>query len=386
MAPLVARTRSLLHNERDVVVQAVKTGVAATLAYYLAVVVSGTQLPFFALITAVVTAHVPLYESVWGTVQQFAAIMAGLVVALAVVALAGTHLWAIAAVAVAAVLLARILRLPPEGAAQVPIAGLLLLTIGHADNVSFAESRLYDGLIGAGVGLTVNLTLVPPLRIDPALDALPALSSQIAALLESIARAVRAGSWGGVDAGAWLARGRQLRHTVEEAERRLADARQSLRWHPLRRRTQPRVARITEALVALEHGANQLRGISRTIADVANAPGAEHPPLTMPRAYAEAMTAAAHAVRAFTELVASDEAASSPAGHRLADAVVDGQEACARLVEEVRPTEGAGDAWLVHASLITDLRRLLHELDCRRGPHRAAIVPELADEDQPSRR
>src|SRR4029450_2017678 len=88
--------------------------------------------------------------------------------------------WSLGIVIFAALVIGTILRLG-DHTLEVPISAMLLLAVaGQADTA--ALSRVVETLIGAVTGVVVGFVLRPPMYVQPAGDAIGALSTEIAEL------------------------------------------------------------------------------------------------------------------------------------------------------------------------------------------------------------
>lgn len=127
---------------------------------------------------------------------------------------------------------------------MVPISAMLVLAVGGAEGA--ALDRVYETLIGAGVGVAVNVVIAAPLYVQPANDALGELAERMAAFLRQLADQLGAG-WSRESADRMLNEARRLGVEVDRADRTLARAQDSARFNP-------RVAQAREALPRLRTG------------------------------------------------------------------------------------------------------------------------------------
>src|SRR5829696_84253 len=188
----------------------VQTAVAASVAYFLAVIVFGHEQPFFAPISAVICLGVTLGQR-W---RRAVELVFGAVVLLAMAA-------------------AVFFGARPLLVNQAAISALLVVVLQPPDNV-FDPARFLDALMGGGVALTVNyLFPIDPERLverfaRPVFD-------ELAAVLEEISGALRDGDREAVERA--LARARTIDDDrVTNFYEALAAGYETARLSPTRRR------------------------------------------------------------------------------------------------------------------------------------------------------
>jgi uncharacterized membrane protein YccC len=167
----------------------VQTAVAASAAYFLAVIVLGHGSPFFAPIAAVVCLGVTLGERARRAVQLMFGVAVGLMVADLLVLLIGTGAARIGVVVLLAMAAAVFFGGGPLLVNQAAVSALLVVVLQPPDTV-FDPSRFLDALVGGGVALAVNhLFPINPERLvegaaRPIFDELVVVLEDIAAALE----------------------------------------------------------------------------------------------------------------------------------------------------------------------------------------------------------
>ena len=352
--------------ERDSLLQVAKTALAAGLAWALAADVVGSELPALASLAAIITVQVTVYQTLTRALQYVVAVVLGLLVALAFARLVGVAAWSITLVIFGALVLGRALRLGLQ-ANQVAISALLVVALGEG----YAGERVVDTMVGAGVGVLVNLLVLPPTYVDAAGRSLRGVAEDLAALCHDVG-ASPGGQWGYEEARGWLSRARELDDELREVADALERGEESVRYNP--RRTEAEVlARYGEAQHALEHGVNQVRGFVRTLTELASRDERWHEPADpVLEPLGRLLRAAGEAARAFGALQ-TEERSRWPAEREalrraLAQAVQAHDDAALRL-RELPP----GPVQRMLAALIVDAERLLSELDPDEGQHTAAL-------------
>ena len=343
-----------------------KTGLAAALAWLVSARLFADSLPVLAPLAALLTLQVTVYRSVAVGLQRAAAVIAGVLLALLVAHVLGLHAWSIGVVTAAAMLVGQALRLGQQ-AVQVPVSALLVLALSGQSQL-YPRDRVLETLLGGAIGVAVNLVVVPPLFTRSADMRLGELASTIASLLDDVTTGL-SGTWDHAAARAWLTRARRLHQDLDAAREALAQAEESVRYNPRRLAQRAETAHFQAALTALEHTAFQVRGIARSLTDLAAADPAAAAALGT--ALVGVVGAVSQAMRAFGEAIGGDSAA---AVDRLRDALAQarGRQADAAVAAAV--TEPGSPAWAIRGSLLADAARMLRELDPDSGPHAEAVA------------
>lgn len=197
---------SLQTSSRSSLVQVLKTSVAAIASWLFCVVALGQPLPIFAAIAALLVVQPSVNQSFAKGVERSAGVIAGVILAYFAGRFFGHASWIVLGIIVISLLLAWALRLSPGSANQIPISAMLVLAIG-ANTPDYALNRILETVIGAAIGLIVNVIVVPPVLVGPAREAVHQLGVSVASTLVSVATALR------------------TPHTVEQLEVMLAGAR-----------------------------------------------------------------------------------------------------------------------------------------------------------------
>lgn len=193
LAPLSAGGRAVARflARAPGVARALRATAAAVLAWLLVGLVPGpwSDYPYYAPLGAVIATSVTLRGSTLRSAQTVLAIALGAVVARVTDALPVPALAGLAIVVLVGVLVSEWHVLGDMGS-WVPTSALFVLIIGGTDPVGYVSAYVGLTLLGALVGVAVNLVL-PPLPLTPADHALLRLRDATAAHLEASAAATR---------------------------------------------------------------------------------------------------------------------------------------------------------------------------------------------------
>ena len=121
---------------------------------------------------------------------------------------------------------------PPAGpaTAEVPISAMLVLGAGYASGAeSTGVGRIVETLIGAAVGVLVNVAFPPAVQTRFAGRAVAKYAGEIAGLLVDAATAMATGPSSPMTAQRWLEDARRLNRHAPQVDRALADADESRR-------------------------------------------------------------------------------------------------------------------------------------------------------------
>ena len=245
------------------VTQLVKTVVAVSLAWVLAVELVGTPQSFLAPWAALLVVQATVFRTFSQGARQVAAAVAGVVLAWSAGNLVGPDVAALGAVVFLGLLLGRSRFLEGE-ATTAAATGLVVLTTGFSDDLVLV-SRLLDTGIGIAVGLVVNVAVWPPLRRRTAIAALDDLDDRIGALLVEVADGL-AGECSPDDVAGWLETTRDLDEEIDRAWAMVRQARESAVLNPRRSARQVRHPEVWIVLLRhMEQAVAETRSIARTL-------------------------------------------------------------------------------------------------------------------------
>ncbi len=225
--PLPANIRA---TSRMPFLQVAKTAAAMIIAWGVAGLLLPGELPVFATIAALLVVQPSVNQSVGRAIERSIGVIVGVVVAYVIGLAFGTNSWIVLLAVVASLLLAWALKLTPGTANQVPISAMLVLSLG-ATNPDYAFARIIETVIGAAIGVVINIAIVPPVLTAPARRTVLDLGREIAATLDRLAVALTTPQTPG-QLDALLIEARLLRPMEKKAETALTSADESLTLNP----------------------------------------------------------------------------------------------------------------------------------------------------------
>lgn len=323
--------------------QMAKATVATVAAWLVAVHVFGSDQPFLAPWTALLTVHATFYRTVRRGVESVAATAVGIGLSFVAATLFGPGWMALGLVTLLGLLVSRTALLREEGVTAATTA-LFVLTSGYERQQGMVLERLLDVAVGVVIGVVVNFVMIPPLNNRSAQAQVDQINRKLGGLLEQMAAEMRS-TWTEERSGDWLARTRELDDDLAHAWQVIRHARESGRWNPRRRLPSRHKGGIDfgSVLVRLEDGIAQTRSIARVVHESTRSatewdPGFRDPWLAL-----------------LTET-----------GRRVADPDADVGELHARVDELTRSLsvrELPQRAWPVYGTLITNLGNIIDIVD-----------------------
>src|SRR5690606_39251453 len=213
---------------------ALKGAVAASLAWLVGLVAPPpfAEYPYYAPLGAVVAVSSTAVRSVKDSAQAVGAVLLGAVLARVVGALAVPVVVEIAVVVAVALLFAG-WRLFGEMGTWVVTSALFVLVLGGAEKVEYTVAFAGLLVVGAGIGVAVNL-VVPPLPLTPSELALDRLRDVLADEVDVLAG--RLETEGPLRAQEWQERRREVAPTIARARESVAAAREAARANVRARR------------------------------------------------------------------------------------------------------------------------------------------------------
>jgi hypothetical protein len=260
---LRARAQRLFRRGRTPGLRTLKTTFAAVVAFAIAEWLHTSDQPILAPLTALLVVQLTMYETVAHGRERIVSVVAGVLVAVGFAHVVGLTWWSLGAVVAVSLIAGRMLRLGPH-LPEVAISAMLVLAVGGAE--SAAMGRVVETLIGAAVGVLVNLVIAPPLYIQPTRDAIDELTDRIGGFAHDLAEALR-GEWTRDAADRALGGARELGAEVARADVGLARTEASGRLNPRGRLARQAQPQLRASLTALEHTQIGLRNLARALLD-----------------------------------------------------------------------------------------------------------------------
>jgi uncharacterized membrane protein YgaE (UPF0421/DUF939 family) len=336
---------------------------AAVAAYLAALLVLDDPRPVLAPLTALLVVQVTLVGTINDSLRRIASVVVGVAVAVGFSAFVGFTWWSLALIIAVSLLIGQFLHL---GAHQleVPISAMLVLAVGGSETA--ATDRISATIVGAAVGLAVNILFPPAVQSQSAGAAVEEYAKEVAGLLDQVAGSVRRPATR-EQIKTWLDEARYLTNQVPQVEAGLDELEASRRLNRHAIDTITSAPGLRSGLNALEHAALDLRALYRLLADVqlnpSSAGGLEDSDVRT--AFATLLRDIATAIRDFGGLVraeADDEGAAHP--EELAAALDSAGEARARLTELLLvDPQTDPEQWQLTGALLTAADRALRELD-----------------------
>lgn len=348
------RVRRLITHER--VLLAVKTALAAAIAWWIALRVPGVaaQYPYYAPLGAVAC----MYPTVAGSARQGFETLLGLAVGFAlafpVILIGDVSLLAVAIVVGVGVLAA---GLPKIGAGRdwIPIASLFVLLIGGENPEEYSFGYLVQMLVGVIVGLAVNMLIFPPLHLNGAISGLQNFRELLARQLSDMAAAIGE-SWP-PEHEEWSQRESDLSDLGHEVRAAVQLADSSRHGNLRRRRHQRDLDADYHTLQAMERIAFHVQDMTEVLAGAI-----WHTPESTPLA-----PALVRPLENAVSLTAKAIDDWDPDGSSMSDA----EEAVEDLMRQISASAASDERIQATASLGMDLRRILLTVRAEGNPSEA---------------
>jgi len=331
---------SLRSSSRSSLLQVLKTSVAVIVSWVLCSLLFSQAAPIFAAIAALLVVQPSVNQSIAKGLERSVGVILGVVLAYGIGFVFGRSAWVVLAAIVLALVFSWALKLGPGSANQIPISAMLVLSLG-ALQLNYAVDRILETIIGAAIGLAVNVLIVPPVLLQPAHLAVARLARELAAAMERLADSLSV-STASADLDSMLVKARTLRATRDTAMDAVARGAESLTLNP--RRSRHRTVLEGDALLLgrLTILVTRVLGMTRAVRDNYRPSLIADPAIVE---IAEELRRAAHDVR----LLGRDEPSTATAEIPLLTA----------SLQILRPNE---EHWILIGSLLEDIRRVRHEI------------------------
>lgn len=376
--------RGVLDIESDTFGRIVRATVAATAAWEAAALLNSPR-PVLASLGAILVVQVTVRASLARSIQLTIGVVAGLAISALIAHYLGTHWWTIALVVLGGLIFGEVLRLGPFSS-QAAISALLAFSLGSG----YGWLRVVDTFVGALIGVAVNTLVAPPSSVAEGVRSLRRVAEDFGALLGDMGRGMAERPTAAA-VERWLDRARDVSADLRRAADDLDQAEESIRYNHRGRGSARTLERATEARLALEHSAHQIRGIARSLTELI--PAGTEPDHEDDEASPEDETVAAvlsllgpmlihvgHAVSAYGRL--QENPSSAPDREDSVDAIAAAQEDQAGVADALADldTHGAtsGARSRLLGAMLVDCERLLHEVDGHHGAHASAVTTSVS--------
>lgn len=332
-------------STRTPFLQVVKTSVAIIAAWLLGAALFQQHPPIFAAIAALLCVQPSVNQSVGKAIERSVGVIAGVLIAYLAGLAFGQASWLVILAIVVSMLLAWALRLTPGSGNQIAISAMLVLSIG--DTTDYALERIIETIIGAAIGVIVNVLIVPPVLVAPAQESIVRLTAETSAALNRLAESltsVRDRDW----LESAMSQARELRTARDDASDAIDKATESLGLNPRGTRHRAQLNMLGIALDRLGPIVTQLIGMTRTVLDNYDEE-LRHEPTVV--AMADEMERAAHDLLLLSP--------GRTAWHNRAEPATAELPALTAPLSIGRPSP---DHWILIGSLMEDLRRIRNSI------------------------
>ncbi|MEV8533847.1 aromatic acid exporter family protein [Streptomyces sp. NPDC051211] len=367
-------TRVAQRRREPVAVQALRSTAAAVISYVVALRLSSEPNPLTAPLTALLVVQVTLYSTLTTSIRRVNSVVVGVLIAIGFSVLVGLTWWSLGLLILASLVVGHLVRVD-EFVPEVAISAMLVLGVTQVANTAW--DRVLETVIGAVVGLLVNLLLAPPLWVGPAGTAITDLALRMSRLLDHLGEEPL-GPAKVEQAAARLYEARRLDNDIAQVDTALRQAEDSLRLNPRVKEGLLFRMVLRTGLDTLEICAVVLRVACRTLADLAKArPDGPLFEAGTAAALRQVLRHTAIAVESFAQLITAQVSANAEE----AEARLTGELAVARahrdrLADLLRASAREDPAhWQLLGALLAEIDRVLDELDVDKRSHR--LLEEL---------
>lgn len=335
--------------------QILKTVIAGTAAWWFAITVLESPLPFLAPWTALLTVHATVHRSFSHGVQTTLASAIGVAVSFLIGNYLGVNMLTFALALFIGVAAARLRWIKEEGIA-IATTAIFVLGSGFTDQEPLLDERLLEVCVGVATGIAANLLIAPPLRDRQAARQVDRINQRMGALLIEIADEFST-SWNTDQAESWIEETESIRAELDSTWSVVRLARESRRHNPRGRfkplsraggrhdrRHRPDQVSYENILARTDEGISHLRLLARTLREASYAEG------PWDDRFRERWVSI---VRDTGGVIADPDSAVEPLNDRLLQLASD-------LADDGRLP---GTFWPVYGSLITSVRHIVVIVD-----------------------
>jgi hypothetical protein len=359
----------LRERGRKALLRALRLTGAAVAAYLVADWMLPTYRPLLAPLTALLIVQITFFSTITDSFRRILSVVAGVVLAVLFAATLDFSWWSLGLLIGASIVIGQLLRLGPH-LLEVPISAMLVLGVGVSAAESAASARIVETLVGAAVGVAVNLLWPPPVQLRSAGAQIDRFAHDTGSFLDRVAEEIASEGVSAEQAARWIDDARRLDGYVTRLDRALVQAQESRRLNPRAVGTPDTGPQLRSGLDTLEHCMVAIRSLCRTIIEGAEAwPDEDVAKTTEVReALACLLRDLGQAIRAFgavlrVEMEGVDDIAH--VGDADLAAALDALHRDRGTLTRLLLVDPAGDThrWQLHGALLASVDRVLRELD-----------------------
>jgi len=356
---------------RAAVAWSLRLTAAAVASYVVASLFSADVEPLLAPLTALLVVQVTPVSLLASGLDRVVSVVAGVSLAVGFSTVVPLAWWSLGLLIALAISVGQALRLR-SNLIEVAISAMLVLGVGSLGAESAAWQRISETLVGAAVGIAVNLLFPPKIATDDAGSAIASLAADLGALLRRAAGQVAEDDVRGSDVAAhsaeWLDDARSITHDIPRVGAALLQAEQGRKLNVRALGTPDVGPGLRQGMEALEHSAVAVRAMFRSVHDATRDetwPDDEVGAAVM-KGLEQVFLELADGLEAFGELVSAESRperrSPMPELARMTEALEGLREGRARL-SELLLVDTDPVLFELHFSVLSCVKRLLAELN-----------------------
>ena len=340
-------------------------GLAAAVAWLLAVALTDVEAPVLAPLAALITVRVSVHASIRSAIERGAAVVVGVLVAVAIGNTLGLNALTVGLLTSGSLAFALlVLRLPRPAATQIPVSALVVMAALAAGEQSYAWERAFDTVLGAAVGVVVSLAL-PASRLDDARESMRRLATAVGDELDVMGGGLGA-AWSTSQTAEWRHTARLTRQRlVEQVTEAVGNGRGAAQWNIRDRAHVAELGLYEDVMPRLERTAIGVWAIARGLEDHARLTGGEHRPM---EAMGALLASLGDLVRVFAGEVIGDapDGAVEAAVHEVSVRRAPCAQAAHRQTlegdDDVGPPGERRLEWMSYTALLVQVDRIVDDL------------------------
>lgn len=359
-----ARWLALRQPMRPLLAWTSRLTTAAVVAYLFTLWLTEGPIDLTGALTALLVVQASAYSTVRMGMVRVGAVLTGVLVAVALSSWVGLTWWSLGAAIALALLIAAVLRLG-EQALEAPISAMLILGLGGHEIA--AETRVVTTLIGAGVGVALNLLLPPPVPTRAAVTGVRDVARLQAECLRTAATSMQQRPITRGEVAAWLDEVRAVAKASEVASTTINAVKEVRRLNPRAIGTPEVEPALRTGLDALDLSLTALRALFTTMLKEApeyRTPDDGYGDQVRP-AFAVLLGNVADSLEAFGALVEAEaEGAEAEVEQQLAESLNVAREAGAILTDLLLvDARTETSLWLLRGSILAAVEHVLNPLN-----------------------
>lgn len=255
----IEKLKALWREQAPFIIFALKSAGAAAISWQIAYSLLGIEGAFMAPVSAVIIVQMTSAQTAKKSIERVLGVLIGVTLSILTAHTLGVNIFTVLLMVMGAQLIGMFIKKKggSYAAVQIPISAVLGLIVAYGD-AGYPTFRLLGAIIGGIIGTIISMLFSPPIYISRARDALVELAAKMAGIVPALSDAI-AGISGEKERQETYTKIYNIEQKVRSTERALSLGFDNARFNPWALNAKGHLADYSDVLFALNQIARQMR-------------------------------------------------------------------------------------------------------------------------------